>query len=249
MALDWIKEADYAHRGLHGLREDCPENSLAAIEEALQHGYGIEIDIQRSADYEALVFHDSTLDRMTSWKGPVANRTARDLCSATLQGSPQAIPTLAQALDLVRGRVPLLIEIKASPGIPGVLEQRVASLLESYTGPVGVMSLSPNPLAFLGILAPRLPLGNVVTKVHRTGVLRRLLRGATKVARSVGAGFIAKSDFVAIDIEMLGDGSLDDVRRRGKPLLAWTVRSEDDATAAQEHADALIFEGFRLAGR
>lgn len=247
MGPDWIKETDFAHRGLHGLSDGCPENSLAAVEEALQYGYGIEIDVQRSADYEAIVFHDTNLHRMTDRHGPVVNWSSDKLRKTRLAGSAQKIPTLRQVLDLVQGRAPLLIEIKSSPGpgVPGVLEQRVATLLDSYKGPVGVMALSPNPLAWLGLLSPRTPLGNVVTKVHRASVLKSFLRSATKVARKLGAGAIAKSDFIAIDFNILDPTQSDVIRQKGKPVLVWTVTSEADASDARQHADALIFEGFR----
>lgn len=248
MGPDWIKKTDFAHRGLHGPGGGCPENSLAAIEEAVQHGYGIEIDVQRSADYEAIVFHDTNLNRMTELPGPVVNRSSSLLRETRLARSSEKIPTLRQVLDLVNGRAPLLVEIKSSPGpgVPGVLEQRVATLLESYPGPVGVMSLSPNPIAWLGILAPRLLLGNVVSKAHRVTPVMRVLRGATKMVRKLGAGSIAKSDFVAVDLNILKENPLDKVRQRNKPILAWTVTSADDAHYARTIADSLIFEGFRL---
>lgn len=247
MEPNWIKEIDFAHRGLHGLSEGCPENSLAAIEEAVQHGYGVEIDVQRSADYEAVVFHDTTLNRMTSKPGPVVNRTSNQLRETRLAGSAEKIPTLRQVLDHVNGRVPLLIEIKSSPGpgVPGVLEQRVATLLDGYKGPVAVMALSPNPLAWLGILSPQTPLGNVVTKIHRTGFLRGFLQNATKVVRRLGAGAIARSDFVAVDCNIIDQIRPDTIRERGKPVLTWTVTSEADASDARKHADAVIFEGFK----
>lgn len=248
---DWIKGIDFAHRGLHGLSNDCPENSLAAIKEAVQHGYGIEIDVQRSADYEAVVFHDANLNRMTSTPGPVVSRTSNQLRQTRLAGCTETIPTLRQVLDLVKGRTPILIEIKSSPGpgVPGVLEQRVATLLDSYDGPVGVMALSPNPLAWLGLLSPRTPLGNVVTRAHRTNLLRKFLTTATRLARTMGAGSIAKSDFVAVDRRLIGDGSFEAVRQRGKPVLTWTVTSETEADSARHSADALIFEGFLPATR
>lgn len=250
MGPDWIKGTDFAHRGLHGLAEGCPENSLAAIEEAVQNGYGVEIDIQRSADYEAIVFHDTNLHRMTEKTGLVVSRTSNFLSETRLAGSSEKIPTLRQVLDLVNGRVPLLIEIKSSPGpgVPGVLEQRVASLLENYSGPVGVMALSPNPLAWLGLLSPQTPLGNVVSSVHRTSYLKGFLRTATKIVRSLGAGAIAKSDFVAVDLSIIEQIQPDVIREKGKPLLTWTVTSEADAVGARCHADALIFEGFRPSG-
>ena len=246
MGPDWIKETDFAHRGLHGLSDDCPENSLAAIEAAISHGYGIEIDVQRTADYDAVVFHDTTLQRMTDKVGPVANWTTAQLTRTRLAGTGESIPTLKQVLDVIDGRAPLLIEIKSAAGlsVPGVLEQRVASLLADYDGPVGAMSFSPNPLAWLGILSPQTPLGNVVTKAHRTNILRQVLKTATKVARTLGATAIAKSDFLAVDLRILFEGSIEKVRDTGKPVLTWTVTSEDEAASARKHADALIFEGF-----
>jgi glycerophosphoryl diester phosphodiesterase len=247
MGPDWLKETDFAHRGLHGLSDGCPENSLAAIEEAVKHGYGIEIDVQRSADYEAIVFHDTNLKRLTNSHGPVASRQSSELCRTELTGSTEKIPTLKQVLDVIGGRTPLLIEIKSSPGpgVPGVLEQRVASLLESYKGPVAAMALSPNPIAWLGLLSPHTPLGNVVTKVHRASVLPGLLRSATKVVRRLGAGAIARSDFVAIDLNILEQCQPDEIRQKGKPVLAWTVTSETQAAETRDKADALIFESFK----
>lgn len=249
MAADWIKQTDFAHRGLHGIDSGCPENSLAAIEAAVDRGYGIEIDIQRSADYEAIVFHDTTLNRLTDTVGPVAGRQSGELCKTRLGDSAETIPTLRQVLDLVAGRAPLLVEIKSSPGpaVPGVLEQRVATLLQDYRGPVAAMALSPNPIAWLGVLSPQLALGNVVSRAHRAGPVGRVLRGATKLARRIGAGSVAKSDFVAVDLELLEDKSLQQVRQRDKPLLTWTVCSAEEAERARKSADGIIFEGFEPA--
>ena len=182
---------------------------------------------------------------------PDAQPTSAQLASTRLAGTSESIPTLKQVLGVINGRAPVLIEIKAAagPSIPGVLEQRVAGLLGNYDGPVGAMSLSPNPLAWVGILSPRTPLGNVVSKAHRTNVLKQFLKSATRLARKLGATAIAKSDFVAVDMQILYGESIEKVRNTGKPVLTWTVTSEDSATSAREHADALIFEGFRLTGR
>ena len=247
MGLDWIKETDFAHRGLHGLSDGCPENSLAAIEEAVRHGYGIEIDVQRSADYEAVVFHDTSLNRMTGRTGLLTSRSSSQLRGITLAGSSEKIPTLRQVLDLVDGRAPLLIEIKSSPGpvVPGVLERRIASLVENYSGPVAVMSLTPNPLAWLGVFSPHTPRGGVITKVHRTSLIKAVLRGAAGMVRKLGAGAIAESDFVAVDFEIVNQIRPESLRRKGKPILTWTVTSEQLATDVRQYADSVIFEGFQ----
>ena len=99
--------APIAHRALHDMGDGRPENSRAAIVAAMEHGYGIEIDLQLSADGQAMVFHDYDLKRLTGQKGPVRTRQAAALAAITLTGGDEGIPTLAEVLALVRGRVPV----------------------------------------------------------------------------------------------------------------------------------------------
>ena len=103
-----------AHRALHG--PGRPENSRAAILSAMAAGYGIEIDVQGTADGQAVVFHDDDLDRLTDATGPVRARTAQELAALRLKGCDETIPSLAEVLALVAGRAPLLIEIKDQTG-------------------------------------------------------------------------------------------------------------------------------------
>src|SRR6187401_1895693 len=67
----------FAHRGLHG--PGRIENSRAAFEAAIAAGHGIELDVQSSADGRAMVFHDSTLDRLADGAGPVCGLVAAEL--------------------------------------------------------------------------------------------------------------------------------------------------------------------------
>jgi len=99
----------YAHRGLHG--GGVPENSLAAFKKAVDSGHGIELDLQLSADGEVMVFHDYTLVRITGESGLLSERSAEELRSLRLSGTDEHIPTLREVLELVDGRVPLLVEI------------------------------------------------------------------------------------------------------------------------------------------
>ena len=99
-----------AHRALHDVTDGRPENSRAAIAAAIEGGYGIEIDLQLSADNRAMVFHDYALDRLTTQTGPVRQRDADNLAQVSLRGGDEAIPTLEEILALVDGRAPLLID-------------------------------------------------------------------------------------------------------------------------------------------
>ena len=123
----------FAHRGLHDAAR--PENSLSAINAAVQAGYAIEIDVQPSSDGEAMVFHDYDLDRLTGETGPTKARTATELSSIALENSSDTIPTLAAVLELIGGRAPLLIEIKdqsrAFVDTDGALERRVCEVVKS----------------------------------------------------------------------------------------------------------------------
>ena len=100
-----------AHRGYHA--EGRPENSRAAFLAAVKAGYGIELDVQMSSDAKAMVFHDYDLERLTGVKGPIQQRISTELTDVALLGGSDGIPTLSEVLEIVGGKVPLLIEIKA----------------------------------------------------------------------------------------------------------------------------------------
>ncbi len=154
-----------AHRGLHDRAAGVIENSRAAVRAAIAAGYGIEIDIQRAADGEAMVFHDDEMPRLTGQPGLVRDYGARDLGRMVLTGSAggETIPTLAEILAIVAGQAPLLVEIKDQDGAlgPGVgaLEARIAALVAGYDGPLAFMSFNPHSVAAIGEAAPDRPRG------------------------------------------------------------------------------------------
>ena len=139
------------------------ENSRAAFEAAIAAGYGIEMDIQRSADGEAMVFHDYEMLRLTDEPGLIHDYTAAQLGRIALLGADEPVPTLARVLELVAGRTALLIEIKDQDGAlgpdVGPLEARVAALLADYPGEVALMSFNPHSVAALAEAAPDRPRG------------------------------------------------------------------------------------------
>ncbi|HBM68506.1 MAG TPA: phosphodiesterase, partial [Rhodobacteraceae bacterium] len=90
-----------AHRGLHTDKAGILENSRSAFAAAIEKGYGIELDLQLSADGQAMVFHDDTLDRMTSHQGPVRKHTAKNLERMALKQSDDCILLLAALLQQV----------------------------------------------------------------------------------------------------------------------------------------------------
>lgn len=232
----WLGRVAYAHRGLH--QPGIPENSLSAFRAALDRGMGIECDVQRSRDGQAMVFHDFDLDRLTADSGPIAERGADDLARIELSGSHDRIPTLRRMLDEVAGRVPILIEIKSrrgSFGRTGALCQAVRRVMEGYTGQHAVMSFDPRVVRWFADRSPLTVRGLVVTEENGKalpGMIRRRL-----------SLWKARPDFLAYDIRDLPSRFAGAQKKRGLPVLTWTVKTAEHRERAAQYADAPIAEG------
>jgi glycerophosphoryl diester phosphodiesterase len=238
-----------AHRGLHDRPRGVVENSRAACAAAVAAGYGIEIDVQRAGCGEAMVFHDEALPRLTGAPGLVADHAAAALRRIRLAGTEETIPTLREILALVRGRVPLLIEVKDQTGAlgpdVGPLEGRVAECLAGYGGPVAVMSFNPHSVAALAKAAPGVPRGltSCAFDEGEQGLpdYRRAELAALADADRVAAAFVSH------DWRDLGNPAVARLKARGMPVLCWTVRSPAEEAAARRVADNVTFEGYRPA--
>src|SRR5262245_32070852 len=152
----------FAHRGLHG--PGVPENSMAAFRAAIDIGAGIECDVRMSGDGQVMVFHDHDLRRMCASALAVESTRADILAGQKLFDSDQHIPRLAELLTLVGGRVPILVEVKCRGGNAADVTRAVASLLEGYAGPVGVMSFEPSVGKWLQRHASHIRRGLVISE-------------------------------------------------------------------------------------
>jgi glycerophosphoryl diester phosphodiesterase len=221
----------FAHRGLHGAGRI--ENSRAAFEAAIAAGHGIELDVQASADGEAMVFHDYDLGRLAQSEGKLAERSAADLGRLPLKGSDETIPTLKEIIGLIGGKAALLIEVKSPGREIGALSRSVAAALAPYVGPVAVMSFNPEVGRWFERHAPSVLRGLVVTEAGRRwrGMLTRHL-----------ALWRSRADFLAYDIRDLPSRFAGAQRMKGLPVLTWTCRTIADRARAAEHADQIIYE-------
>ena len=236
-----------AHRGFHNLEAGIPENSVAAFEAAIEAGYGIELDVQRALDDAPMVFHDYDLDRLTAETGPIAQRTAEALGMIPLIGGTGTIPTLAQVLDLVAGRVPLLIEIKdqdggLGPNI-GPLEQAVADALRPYKGDAAVMSFNPHSITRMADLRPDIPRGLVTcdfTKDDWETVPETTLDRLRDIPDFDGVG----ASFISHEANDLDRPRVASLKASGVPILCWTIRSPQAEAEAGKIAVNVTFEGY-----
>jgi glycerophosphoryl diester phosphodiesterase len=215
----------FAHRGLHfGLQ--IPENTLAAFKVALELGAGIECDIRLTADDHAVVFHDVDSRRLCASPLRIPDSSWQEV--AGLRIGRHSIPDLGSLLDLVGGRVPLLLELKVEHDHRRwgrVLKRELAG----YKGRIAVMSFDPRVLRLLRAQLPDVRRG-LLFQDRRSFVERRIsLR-------------VAEPNFLGIEYAAIGRSWVAQARRR-KPVYCWTVRTSDQRAQAEVHADALIWEG------
>lgn len=230
----WLAHGTYAHRGLHG--PGVPENSPSAFAAAMERGLGIECDVQRTADGQAVVFHDWVLDRLTDEAGPVLERVGAALTAIRLKDGTDTLPSLPEVLHLIGGKVPLLIEVKSRRDLPvGPLCAAVRDALVRYSGPVAVMSFDPRVSRWMRQHSPDITRGLVVSEENKRG-----LKGMLERHWSLWLG---RPEFLAYDIRDLPSKFAQSQRKRGLPLLTWTVRSPELRERAARFADAPIAEG------
>lgn len=242
----WLRSFTYAHRGLHG--EGLAENSRGAFAAAIAAGLGIECDVRCTIDERAVMFHDATLDRLTGQAGQIDQLGVGDVTRITLTTGGETIPTLRDLLAQVAGpvagpvagTVPLLLELKTERGRSvHRLCRAVRRDLEGYRGPVAVMSFDPRVGAWFASRVPHIVRGLVVTEENN-----RTFSGLVKRHMAL---WHARAQFLAYDIRDLPSRFAQGQRKRGLPLLTWTVSSPSLRERAAEYADAPIAEGQGLA--
>lgn len=220
----WLTHAPIAHRGLHAAHDGRPENSLAAFEHACALGFPAELDVRLTRDREVVVFHDRALRRLTGAPGRVEDRTLAELRALRLRGSREPVPLLREVLDLVHGRVPLLVELKPTLLWPA-LERAVTQALNGYAGEVAVQSFKRRTVLALGRSdAP-----------HAVG---HLVRRSPLTAAGVRAAFLG------CHVDALPNRVVRRRREAGAVVLAWTVRSPAEAARVLRYVDNYIFEDF-----
>jgi glycerophosphoryl diester phosphodiesterase len=236
-----------AHRGLHNPSQGCIENSLSAFSAAISAGYGIELDVQRSADDVAVVFHDDDMDRLTDATGAFRNHSAARLSRTVLRGSTDTIPTLKEVLTLIAGRAPLLVEIKENwntmKDTDGILEKAVAEALAGYAGPVAVMAFNPHCIAHMARLAPDLPRG-LTTEAYDPVLNAPIPAEVCDHLREIPDYDRTRSSFISHQASDLARPRVAELKGQGAKVLCWTIRSPEAEAMARKVADNVTFEGY-----
>lgn len=251
MGLDTAFLRPIAHRGLHSAAKGIVENTGPAFEAAIAKGYGIECDLRPASGGLPIVFHDVMMDRLTTETGPVAALGPGDLAAVRHRGDAGApILSFHALIELVRGRVPLLVEIKSEWGPPDLaFLGEIARLARSYPGPIGLMSFDPAVMAALKELAPGVPRGIVSGSYlypdGRRWWADKIDAGRSRQLAALLCSGPAEPSFFAYQVKALPTPETELQRRvMGLPLLTWTVSTPEERAIAAAWADAPIFEGF-----
>jgi glycerophosphoryl diester phosphodiesterase len=245
-SLDWLIARPIAHRGLHNAAHGVIENTAGAVRAAIAADYGIEVDVQISADGEAMVYHDDVLGRLAEGEGRLDRFSAAELKRIPFHGSDEHMMTLGELCDLVGGRVTMLVELKSRFDGDTRLPARVAEVLTFYRGPAAPMSFDPRQLALLRHKAPQLVQGVIAAKYRPHPYWDLMPAWMRHGMGYLVTAVIARPHFVAYAVaDLPALAPLFARRVLGLPLLTWAVRTDAERRRAERWADQMIFEGFR----
>lgn len=244
-APDWLTARPVAHRGLHDISRGIVENMPGAVQAAIAGNFSIEVDIQLSADGEAMVHHDHALGRLTEATGPMVAKSAAELKAVKFKDTPERMMSLSDLCAMVAGRVPLVIEVKSHFDGDRKLVKRMAEVLASYDGPAVGMSFDPDQVLALRELVPSRPRGIVAQRSYDDEYWADLTQQQRDSMLYLRHGFRTQPHFVAFKVDHLPAPAPWIARNVfGCALLGWTVRTPEQRKRVGQCADQMIFEGF-----
>lgn len=237
--ISWIKETPIAHRGVH--TKDIPENSLSAFENALKNNYAIELDVQFTKDKEVVVFHDENLKRMTNDTRNIEDVNYDELKNLRLGNTNEIIPTLEEVLELVDSKVAILIEIKDCKDYIE-LSEKTYEILKGYEGNYAIQSFNPFILEWYK---------NNASEVVRGQLSGTFTEGSESlnsfekfVLKNMLLNFKSKPNYIGYELEGIPKSKLESLRKKGVPIIVWTVKNKEDMEKAYKYSDNITFENF-----
>jgi glycerophosphoryl diester phosphodiesterase len=244
-APDWLTARPIAHRGLHDRARGIIENMPGAAQAAVSGNFGIECDIQLTADGEAMVHHDDALGRLTEGTGALLGMTSGQLRAVKFKDTSERMMSLGDLCALVAGRAPLVIEVKSHFDGDRKLVTRMSEVLAPYSGLVAGMSFDPDQVLALRETMPALPRGIIAERTYDEADWPEATLAQRQSMLHLRHAFRTRPHFVAYWIDDLPAPAPWIARNVfGLQLLTWTVRTPEQRATATRYADQMIFEGF-----
>ncbi|MEG0409716.1 MAG: glycerophosphodiester phosphodiesterase family protein [Erysipelotrichaceae bacterium] len=234
-------ERPYAHRGFYSLKKHIPENSCQAFKRAVKHNLGIELDVQLTKDHKCIILHDYSLLRATGVDLQVDACDYASIKHLTLFDTDQKIPTLQEALDVIQGKVPIIVEVKQK-GKNYRLCKEVSKILDRYPGKFMVESFNPYVVYWFKKHRPDYIRGQLSMNLKQDKNMPALLK---LPAQYLCFNAILKPDFVAYDVSHKDNLSFQCIHHlyKGNTVL-WTIKNKDHYQELKDQYDIMIFERF-----
>lgn len=225
--MNWLNKLPIAHRGLHSNANNIYENTKESFLAAVNENYAIECDVVLSKDHEVVVFHDENLKRLCNLDKNVSSLTMNELRSLKIYESNSNIISLDEMLHVVSAHVPIIIEIKGK--FTPFIEERIQEIIRSYRGPIALKTFNLKSVEWLIKFLPYVYKGLVIDS--NTNNFEAILD--------------LNIDFVSCDIEFIESNLVSRMKKKGLPIITWTVDNEDKKKKANLIADNIIFENIR----
>ncbi len=229
----------YAHRGLHDLQLGVPENSLAAIQRALDNGYGSEFDVHLAADGSMVVIHDNDVRRVTGGEGRVSEMTREQIDQLRLYDTDEKIPSLQEVLDLVDGKAPLVVELKADGNNAAALCEGAFALLDQYKGIYVVESFDPRVVAWVRKHRPDVGRGQLASDSGPNPILKFILK-------HLMINFMGRPHFISYEYDKVNRIPANWICWKffGCRMYVWTVPTQREQEKFSRREISSIFEGY-----
>lgn len=233
---------DYAHRGLYDNEHGIPENSMAAFRRAVDKGYGIELDVHLTADNQLVVFHDDTLTRMCGMNKKISSFLYSDLMQLRLLGTEEGIPLFKDVLELIDGKVPLIIELKVDGSNQNLLCPLVWQLLSRYKGDYCIESFHPFVLQWFKRHKPQVVRGQLSCNFFKENPHCDIV---LFLMSNLMTNFFTHPDFIAYKYLDLDNPAVIYNRKLFHIMtVVWTIPGKPTYDRFKNKVDVMIFEGF-----
>lgn len=239
--LNWIKNGYIAHRGFHSLDKSIPENSLLAFKKAMDYGYAIELDINLLKDGNIVVFHDPDLKRMCKKDILLSESNYEDIHNYYLLSTNEKIPLLSDVLQLIDGKVPLMIELKPRGDIIGLCEQFIKTM-ESYQGEFAIQSFNPKVLKWFKKNHPEIIRGQIAEYFTDE---QTLSKSTKHLLKTMFFNSFTKPDFINYGLKDLPNKIVNRFYKKGFIVIGYTARNMLEFQMVRNHYDNAVFEFFR----
>lgn len=235
--MSWLSDIKIAHRGLHNIDKNIPENTIISFEKSIERNVAIELDIHILKDNTIVVFHDDTLKRACNIHKNIKDLYYKDIRNLKIFNTEYKIPTLVDTLDYIDSRVPIILEVKTDVKAK-IVCPKLHEILEKYNGKIAIKSFDPNVCFWFKKYAPKYIRGMLVTDFKtekKNKIIKKLLLSSLVLMP------LCKPDFLSVDKNILKKKKIKKIRSK-KIILGWTFRSNYELLKHQNFCDSYICE-------